>query len=139
MEYLKLGPTASIFFDPTTGVLIRTHEVLALTRIPKSKKLGLARRSGHITNATEKEYQTFLDGLPAEQRSKISSIPLKEKGKKVEKDTYPYNPELLKMTPDELRERIAEEGFLDEDMEKFTGLTDVKAMIKLFDEINKEY
>lgn len=139
MEYLKLGPTASIFYDPSTGVLIRTHEVIALSRIPKSKKLGLARRSGHVTNATEKDYTTYLDGLSATEKAKISMVSPKEKNKKQVTDDYPYNPDLLKMTPDQLRERIAEEGFLDEDMEKFDGLTDVKAMIKLFDEINKEY
>lgn len=141
MEYLKLGETASIFFDPTTKLLIRANEVVALSSLPKSKKIGLAKRSGHITSATKEEYEKFLATLPAEKAEKFKvtvSKTTKKKGKS-EEDDYEYNPDLLKLTPDQFRERVEEEGFLDEDIAKFDGMTDIKAMIKLFDEINKEY
>lgn len=141
MEYLKLGSTASVFYDPTTQILIRTHEVLALSHFPKSKKMGLAKRSGHITAATKDEYEAYLATLSEKEKAKLpTTAPAKpKKPAKPAEDTYDYNPDLLKLTPDEFRERVAEEGFLDDDIKKFDGLTNIKEMIKLFDIVNEEY
>lgn len=145
MEYLKLGENASIFHDPTTHLLIRGAEVIAVERAPKSKKFGLAKRHGHVTSATEAEYREFQETLEPSKRAKTPVVGKAKPGKKSdkakdeEKDEYDYNPELLELTPDQFRERVAAEGFLEEDIEKFEGMSDIKKMIKLFDEVNKSY
>lgn len=139
MIYLKLGEGASIFFDPTSNLLIRNNEVLAIEQKPRTKKFGLAFRSGHVTTATNEEYTKYLQEAGITP-TKFVPTPTKKADKPVEvMDDYKYDPELLKMGPDELREMIVNEGFLDEDIQKFEGMTDVKEMIKLFDKINEEY
>jgi hypothetical protein len=139
MEYFKLGEKASIFYDPSTQVLIRQGEVQAFKSLPKSKKVGLARRNGHITSASEEEYNNYLATLDNPEDAPIV-VPSKPKTKDKDKDLYEYNPELLTLTPDQFRKKLAEEsGFLDEDLDQFEKLKDIKKMIKLFDEINKEY
>lgn len=141
MIYLKLGPNASVFFDPSSQLLIRGGEVIAVEKLPKTKKYGLASRSGHVAHATKEEYDAFLSKTGVAPAKFVPTPPIKgKKDKTVEVlDDYEYNPELLKKTPDEIREMIINEGFMDEDIKKFEGLTDVKEMIKLFDQVNKEY
>lgn len=135
MVYLKLGPGATIFYDPSTQVLIRGGEIIAVDRLPKSKKFGLAHRSGHVMSAPSSEYEAYCKANKIEPKV----VSTKKRENKEPVDDYPYNPELLAMSAEELMAMIKNEGFLEEDMAKFNGLTDPKKIIKLYDEINKEY
>lgn len=69
MKYLKLGEKASIFFDPTTRLLIRGKEVIALKAIQKSKKLSTALNQGHVVNATEEDFNNWIDGVETEVKA----------------------------------------------------------------------
>lgn len=143
MEYFKLGENATIFYDPTTQFKIVADEVIEVKTMPRSKKIGIARRSGHIVTSSKAEFDAYiksLDGTADEVPVTVVAKPVKKgKGKKEEEDDYEYNPDLLQLTPAEFRAKIADEGFLEEDVEKFDDLKDIKVMIKLFDEINKQY
>lgn len=141
MLYLKLGAGASIFFDPTSQLLIRNNEVVALERPPKTKKYGLASRNGHIVSTSKEEYDNFLKstGKVSEKFIPTPTAKASKKEKPEVLDEYEYNPELLIKTPNEIREMVINEGFLEEDIEKFNGMEDIKEMIKLYDILNKEY
>lgn len=64
MKYLKLGPKATVFYDPLSRILIRGTEIVAMKAVQKSKKLSQALNQGHVAWATELEYNQFLGEGP---------------------------------------------------------------------------
>lgn len=120
MKYLKLGEKASIFFDPTTRLLIRGKEVIALKAIPKSKKLSIALNQGHVVNATEEEYEAFLAGNEAEAKTT-------EEG---------YIDPLSELSDADFKKAVKESGFTATD-QKFILKAEDK--VKAYRDIEKTY
>lgn len=126
-KYLKLGPKATSFFDPTTQVLIRNNEVIKLERLPQSKKLTTALSQGHVVRASEEDYELFTSGKAPE---KTAEAPKKEEPKV---DTR------LEMPEEEWGEYVEKSGFLKKDKTKIYNAKSRADAIALYDEINKKY
>lgn len=127
--YLKLGSQALSFYDPGSQLNIRGHEVIALDRLPKSKRVSQALRGGHICTATEEEYAEYQD-------AKAGGVAPKKEVVKAEKsaDTETEAPELtevqkiLKATLEELGSKknilgyFEKGGWTEEDIETLKAL-----------------
>lgn len=154
--YYKLGEKASMFFDPSTGVILRPGEVLEFDKPPKSKKFSIARNGGHVVAATQEEFKACEDGKNPDGALGGAKV-LQE----VEEDEAPVNKkEKAKLTPEEetlkakllemesledVIEHFKEDGWLKEDLDKLTAKLGEKKkptpaqFIKLALEINREY
>jgi hypothetical protein len=115
MKYLKLGEKATIFFDPTTRILIRGTEIIAAKAFQKSKKLALALTQGHIAWATEEEYNAFKE---------TGSVG-KDIAKPQNKLTGDHD-ELEDLTPEEFKKMVKDSGF---------SAADQKAIMKSDDKV----
>jgi hypothetical protein len=116
MKYLKLGPKATIFFDPTTQILIRGTEVIAAKAFKTSKKLALALNQGHISWATEEEYNA----------SKEEGVKGKEIAKPVNRLTDDGKDELYDLSPEDFKKMVKDSGF---------SAADQKAIMKAEDKV----
>lgn len=117
MKYLKLGPKATMFYDPATRILIRGNEVIAAKAFQKSKKLSVALSSGHLAWATEEEFDKFK-----EEGGKAKEIE-KPENRLIEVDP------LTEMDPADFKKMVKDSGF---------SATDQKKILKAEDPI-KEY
>jgi len=144
--YYRLGEKASVFYDPSLGILIRGAEVVALDKNPKSKKFNLAKNGGHVIVASKDEYDEYCQTL--DKPTEVGTLGL-EKSKTDEPIKGKLSPEevVLKKTLEAMGDNQAildyfiAEGFLEEDIASLTNnLGDKKsAFIKLAIELNREY
>jgi len=73
-EYIKLGDKALSFTDPTTHLKLRNDQVVKETKkMTQSKKYKAAKLGGHITRATEEEYNEYLEKV-AKLKSKPEDV-----------------------------------------------------------------
>lgn len=111
--YFELGPKASIFYDPATGLKVtpgRPGKVLAI-QTRGNNKIKVAKANQHIIEVTEAEYrkQVAHQGKVEEVKSKISS----EEEEEEEDDDTSINFE--KMNKDQLYTFYVEEYEVTED------------------------
>ncbi len=118
MKYLKLGPKATIFHDPFTRILIRGTEVLAFKAIPKSKKLAVALAQGHVSWATEAEFDSFKEEGGA----------AKDTGPIVNRLTADGKDILYDLSPEDFKEMVLNSGY---------SKADQKAILKAEDKVIK--
>lgn len=59
--YLKLGETATSFYDPVTKVKVVGDQVVMLESI-KTRKISNAIRHGHLRTVSESEYNAWREG-----------------------------------------------------------------------------
>lgn len=155
-SYYKLGEKASMFFDPSTGVILRPGEVLEFDKPPKSKKFSIARNGGHVIAATKEEFEACEAGKNADGALGGAKV-LQE----VEEDEAPVTKkEKAKLTPEEeelkaklmemesledIVEYFKEDGWVEDDLEKLNAKLGEKKkptpaqFVKLALEINREY
>ena len=146
--YYKLGENASVFYDPTTRILLTGKEVIELDKTPKSKKFNVAKAGGHVVMASKQEFDDY--------QATLGIGPVKETA-----DAAPKAPKApskgLTLTPEEVELKTTLEamegnqeivdyfrdvvGFLDEDIEKLEAKLESKksTLINLGIELNREY
>ena len=67
-KYYKLSEKASLYVDPSNpNFVIRNNEVLKLDN-PLSKEAQSAFAAGHIREASEEDYEEYLETLPGKKK-----------------------------------------------------------------------
>lgn len=91
--YLKLGPLASTFYDPISGVNINRTQVVQVDAIKLSHKaIKQAIASKHIERAEESDYDAYQDTLTPKEKEAIKKyhegmgLSPSENAKKIEND-----------------------------------------------------
>jgi hypothetical protein len=127
-KYYKLGEKATLFFDPTTQVLIRGKEIIEVTRLPKSKKLAVAINQGHVVVATEEEYQRFLNhGL----------IPVDPP---LQPELPPEPPlDLLTLGDKEFKKEVKKFGFVKKDLDAILAAETREEAVELYNKLVQNY
>ena len=73
MKYIKLGSTASIFFDPTTQFKILPGEIKPFEKaIRGSKKTLNALKGGHLEYASEDAYESYISDKEDEMETEAT-------------------------------------------------------------------
>lgn len=124
-KYFKLGEKASMFFDPTSQLLIRGAEVVMVERVMKTKKLSLALNQGHVIPATEDEFNAFESGVPLK---KHESTP------EAKSDS-----DMVKMSDAEFKKAVKEFGFQKKDKDTIMALETREEQVTMYEELAKKY
>jgi len=132
-KYLKLGEKASMFFDPFTQIKVISNQVLAIDRMPKSKKISVALGAGHLVLATESEYNAYLKkvGKTVEDAPPMEIV--------IPKKADPIKDELLGMTREEFVAHVKGQGFQKKDTKAVLDIEDPEEAVKEFRRIEKTY
>ena len=97
LAYIKLGKKAQTFFDPSNGISITSKEVLEVKRTAlNSKKTEIALRQGHLSYATEVEFEKFQEtskSVVPQVTAKVDPI-LERKNKELEEENTQLRAEL---------------------------------------------
>jgi hypothetical protein len=116
--FLKLGEKASSFYDPTSGVNIRGHEVVKVNaKQMKSKKVIIALRNGHINKTDENAYKIYNGLLDAPIAAETSTAD-------GDITTDPRYDDLMGMSKKDILDWMVTEGFDDEDVSKAEAIKD---------------
>lgn len=129
-KYLKLGPKATMFFDPTSQLHIRNNEVIALDMIPKNKKVSLALSAGHIVRAEQEEYEAYQNGGPAVS----ASAAVKTKEEEDEVDDV-----LIALSDQEFIDKVQGVGFTKKHQKQILEAPSREEQIALFRKLEKNY
>lgn len=130
MKYLKLGEKATMFYDPASRVLIRGTEVVAVKAVQKTKKLAQALSQGHISWATEEDYNEFLGTKGKAKEFEKPENRLETKEELTEKDP------LYDMEEEEFEAMVKDSGFETKDQK---AILKAKDKVKKFREIEAHY
>jgi len=141
-KYVKLGPKAGGFSDPSTGFKILPKEIKKLGfKERNSGRIKIAVRGGHLVSCTEKEYETYKESLeekvePLEEKINILKDQLKDlevenkalkKNGKEEEDNEPTLQESLDLMTNDALNTYYEKNFEVD-----------KAQIKIFKKLNHD-
>ena len=129
-RYLKLGPKATMFFDPSTQILIRNNEVIELEMIPKNKKITTALSQGHIVRAEAEEFLAYQKGGVKVTASAAVKTPTDEEDIK---DT------LVDLSDEEFVDKVQGAGFTKKDQKKILEQSSREAQITLYRKLEKNY
>jgi hypothetical protein len=124
-KFVKLGEHASVFSDPTSGLLVIGDEVHQLeTKHERSKKVKVAIQGGHLVHATEDEFKRFTKG---------EKVVAKKEPVKNEKS-------IDEMDLTELQEWVVKESGWDKaDKKKVVDIKTVEELLPLVKKINEDY
>jgi len=130
-KYLKLGEKASVFHDPSTGVLIRNHEVVEVTSNKmKSKKIQTALRNGHISPATVSEFEIYHGLRDAEvEKPAVDETEVDEERKEM----------LMKLSKAKVLTWMETEGFDDNDITEAESIQDKEARVNFILKAEEAY
>ena len=123
--YVKLGKKATIFSDPSIGVLVRNNEVLKIEENlrNKSKKLDVALRQGHLEITTETDYNLF---------SKENNGAVSNSGKATKVNYEAFNRE-------EILKYMSDAGYVEEDLVKAGKIKDLNELRAFAKKLEEEY
>ena len=123
-KIVKLGELASIFSDPTSGLLVIGKQIVELTvRQESSRKVKQAISGGHLIHATDDELKKY-------QKTQLAT----------EKSTAHEVKKLEEMTFEELHAWVDEKSGWDKaDRKKVKEVKDAKELLEMVSKINKSY
>ena len=124
-KYFKLGEKASMFFDPTSQLLVRGNEVVMVERVMKTKKLSLALNQGHVIPATEDEFKAFQSGVPLKKHEIAPEV-------KAESD-------MINLSDAEFKKAVKEFGFQPKDKTAIMACETREEQVAMYEELAKKY
>jgi hypothetical protein len=73
-KYIKLGPNAESFNDPYSELSLAKGEVVVLTpKMEVSNRVRQGLSGGHLSIASERDYEVFTGKIEPEEKETISS------------------------------------------------------------------
>lgn len=149
--YLKLGPNASLFADPITGINLANNQAISITDKQKqdSKRIMDAIGQGHLVEIKEAEYKTLTGQEAADvaaalkaSKAKPKAAPAPSKESEADADDEEDEDEdeseeteeeedLEDMTKSELLEKMKDLGIPEAQLKEYRKITNTAELVKI--------